>query len=175
MNIYNVIIIYIKICNKMYIYINFAKIKKYFSMLFSYLFVQDMVVVWNGNYITVYEPSGQTLHSTGYHKHMWYFQTTHYQDHNRIRTYLYVMAYKRHESFLINFVVFIIRFFPVWVSCSCGTWRKQFIPLNQTASRSAHRRYTHTHTHKLYTHPRSLTHENTHFTQWLLHFQVCVL
>lgn len=26
---------------------------------------KDMVVVWNGKYITVYEPSGQTLHSTG--------------------------------------------------------------------------------------------------------------
>ncbi|KAK9953000.1 hypothetical protein ABG768_017026 [Culter alburnus] len=26
---------------------------------------KDMVAVWNGKYITVYEPSGQTLHSTG--------------------------------------------------------------------------------------------------------------
>uniref|UniRef100_A0A671RDR8 Intraflagellar transport protein 140 homolog n=1 Tax=Sinocyclocheilus anshuiensis TaxID=1608454 RepID=A0A671RDR8_9TELE len=26
---------------------------------------KDMVTVWNGKYITVYEPSGQTLHSTG--------------------------------------------------------------------------------------------------------------
>lgn len=55
---------------------------------------------------------------------------------------------------MMNSVVFIIRFFPVWVSCSCGTWRKHLYCRTKPRPDP--------HTTGTHTHPQSLSYENTH-------------
>lgn len=81
-------------------------------------------------------------------------------------------------------VVFFIRFFPVWVCCSCVKWRKHLYHRTQPCP-DPHTSGTHTHTltyktevmiiNTLYTHVHILQHMKIHTAHSeYSHFQICV-